>query len=316
MRFLVLIIFLLPIFASAQHPKITATNFTQLKKTQQTLYPVALKIIQGINASDRFYADSLLTKELVRALKTPHSYYFNWDSLITISQLFAPDSSFKIFTWQLVINDNVVRQHGAIQINTPDGSLKLFPLIDKSESIVKPLDTITSNKAWFGALYYNLVQTKIGNQNVYTLLGFDEYALKSSRKIAEVLTFKNGEPVFGGKFFSFEADIPKGTVNARHIIEFKKNAAPKLNYDEELKLIMVEHLISETNEPKRRYTYVGDGDYEGFEWKGNKWLHIEKVFTQQLKDGEAPVPMPIDDSGAPTPQKAPKKKTPSKKGRG
>src|SRR5690606_40572592 len=57
-----------------------------------------------------------------------------FDSLITISKLSPKDSSFKIFTWQLVINDNLVRQHGAIQMKTNDGSLKLFPLIDKSRS--------------------------------------------------------------------------------------------------------------------------------------------------------------------------------------
>jgi hypothetical protein len=31
------------------------------------------------------------------------------------------------------------------------------------------------------------------------------------------------------------------------------------------------------------------------QWKNGKWVYVEKVFTQRLKDGEAPLPDPIRD---------------------
>ena len=270
---LLLLVYTLP----AQRLSKADEKFLQLK--EDSLKKLSVKIIQGINSSDRFIADSIFTKTLVRALKTPHSFYYPFDSLETISHLYAPDSSFKIFTWQMMINDNVIRQHGAIQMRTYDGSLKLFPLIDKSDVTIKLNDTVANNKGWIGAIYYNIIQKKAGNQDFYTLLGFDENNIRSNKKLIEVLHFDDGEPIFGGRFFSFEEDSVFKTSIGRYIMEFKKEDGPKLNYDPEMDLIVVEHLISETNEPNKKWTYVGDGDYEGFKWKNGKWVHIEKIFN-------------------------------------
>ena len=75
-----------------------------LQNKEDSLKGYAVKLIQGITATDRFMADSIFTKMFVRALVSKNSFYYPFDSLVTISKLYAPDSSFKIFTWQLVIN--------------------------------------------------------------------------------------------------------------------------------------------------------------------------------------------------------------------
>ena len=92
-------------------------------------------ILVGTTGADRLTADSVFTRQLVRALRVPYSFEYPFDSLFTISRMYAPDSSFRVFTWQLEVNEDLVRQHGAIQMRTTDGSLKLFPLIDKSDEI-------------------------------------------------------------------------------------------------------------------------------------------------------------------------------------
>lgn len=318
--FLVFPFLLVFFFASAQ--RISKADEKLLIQKEDSLKKFAVKLIQGITPRDRFNADSVFTKMLVRALKTPHSFYYAFDSLETISRLYAPDSSFRIFTWQMVINDNVIRQHGAIQMRTYDGSLKLFPLIDKSDVTIKLNDTVGNNKGWIGAVYYKIIQKKSGSQDYYTLLGFDENNIRSNKKLIEVLHFDGEEPIFGGRFFSFEEDSVFKTSIGRYIMEYKKEDGPKLNYDEEMDMIIVEHLISETNEPNKKWTYVGDGDYEGFKWKGGKWVHIEKIFNQVTPLGQAPVPNPTDAGGkfddkfpAEAPAEKPKT-TPKKKGKG
>jgi hypothetical protein len=60
-------------------------------------------------------------------------------------------------------------------------------------------------------------------------------------------------------------------------------------------MILVDHLISENNDPDNKWTYIPDGDQEGFVWKKGKWVHIDKVFTLKLKEGEAPREVPILD---------------------
>lgn len=266
-----------------------------LKQKEDSLKGYSVKIIQGINAEDRFNADSMFTRILVRSLKTKNSFHYPFDSLQTVSVLYSPDSVFRIFTWQLVINENVIRQHGAIQMKTYDGSLKLYPLIDKSDVTTNVQDTIGNHFGWIGAIYYKIIVKRSSNRNYYTLLGFDENNIRSSRKIIEVLDFVNDEPVFGGRYFSYEDDGVFKSAHSRYIMEYKKEAGPRLNYDKDLDMIIVEHLVSESNQPAKKWTLVGDGDYEGFKWKNGKWVHVEKVFNVVTPDGQAPVPNPIRD---------------------
>ena len=283
----------------------TLTNFAQriknsdlkvLQQKEDSLKQYAQNIIQAINPENRFKADSLFTKMFVRALKTNNSFYFPFDSLQTISNLYPPDSSFRIFTWQMVINDNITRQHGAIQMKTSDGSLKLFPLIDKSDITINIADTVSNNKGWIGAVYYRIIQTKNEGQNFYTLLGYDENNIKSNRKIIEVLHFENEEPQFGGPYFSFVNDSAKAPKVSRYIMEYKKSSGARLTYDENLEMIVFEHLDSESDEPKKKYTLIPDGDYEGFKWTKGQWEHVVKVFNQITPEGKEPVPSPVKDA--------------------
>ena len=293
------IFFLISIFLAgntcfAQH--ISTSEKRALEKKEDSLKLFAAQILQGRNVEDRFAADSQFTRIFVRALDIKNSFYYPFDSLVTIAKVIPRDSTFRIFTWQLAINKDIVRKHGAIQMRTSDGSLKLFPLIDKSDQITNINDTITSNFAWIGALYYKLIEEKAFGKNYYTLLGFDDNNLSSDRKIIEILTFRDGKPVFGGPFFSFQDNSLKQKSFARYIMEYKKNAGPRLNYDKDMNIIIYEHLISETGEPQKKYTYIPDGDYEGLKWKDGKWVNIEKVFNQITPEGQEPVPSPILDS--------------------
>lgn len=290
---LLLYLILISSFSFAQG--IGKAELKVLKQKEDSLKNYSTKIIQGINASDRFNADSFFTRILVRALKTQNSFYYPFDSLRTVSVLYSPDSAFRFFTWQMVINENVIRQHGAIQMRTYDGSLKLYRLIDKSDVTTNIADTTGNNDGWIGAIYYKIIVKKSGNQKYYTLLGFDENNIRSSRKIIEVMTFLNDEPVFGGRYISYENDKPFKSSQSRYVMEFKKEAGPRLTYDPDLDIIVVEHLVSESNQPDKKWTLVGDGDYEGFKWQSGKWVHVEKIFNLVTPDGQAPVPSPLRD---------------------
>ena len=171
------------------------------KKKKILLRNFPLQIIQGRTAGERFSADSQFTKMFVRALKIKNSFYYPFDSLLSISKLVPEDSTFKIFTWQMVVNDYVTRQHGAIQMKTDDGSLKLFPLIDKSKVTVNEEDTVGNNLGWIGAVYYKLIEKHAFGKNYYTLLGYIENTISSNKKVIEILTFNDGEPIFGGSLF-------------------------------------------------------------------------------------------------------------------
>lgn len=259
----------------------------QLQQIEDELKPLAYAILNEDQFIDRFKADSAFTRGLVRALRTPHSFRYRFDSLVTISQQYAPDSSFRIFTWQLQMEDmNHFRQKGAIQMRTTDGSLKLIPLFDASKFTEAPFDSVRTQQNWIGAVYYNIIQTSYNNRKFYTLFGYDEHDARSTRKWMEVLTFDvNGNPQFGGRYFNYrEDDIKPKQPAFRFCLEYKKDANAKLNYDPELNMIVMAHLVSEEGDNKKKHTLVPYGTFEGFKWLGGKWVHQADI-TEVNPDG-------------------------------
>jgi len=293
LTYTVILIFLA---ASASAQKIAPADLKALHRKEDSLKNIVKNVMIDTLTAGRMRSDSQFVKTLVRALQIKNSFYYPLDSIKGVGKLYAPDSSFRIITWQLSFDDYYCRQRGAIQYRTPDGSLRLVPLRDFSEFTDNPMDSVRSKDNWIGAVYYNVIQTKYNGKNYYTLFGFDENSIRSNKKWIEVLTFnEQNMPVFGGRYFSFEQDSIRRPSQYRFSIEYKKEAATTVNYDPELNMILIDHLVSESNEPDLLYTYVPDGDYEGFKWTNGRWLHVDKVFNEKLQDGQAPMPSPLRD---------------------
>jgi hypothetical protein len=268
----------------------------ELAKKEDSLQVFSDSMINGTTASVRFRSDSNFIRGLVRALRVKNSFQYPFDSLRSVSRLYAPDSTFRIFTWQLKKDEYVYLQKGAIQMKTKNGELKLFPLFDYSMYTGKPSDSVRGKENWIGAIYYRIVAKEHNGRKFYTLMGFDDFSISSNKKWIEVLTFnERQEPVFGGPFFSFAEDTLRKPTQARFSIEYKKEANTLLNYDPDLDLIVFDHLISETDEPEKKNTYIPDGSYEAFKWKNGQWVHVDKAFDFQLQDGQFPVDEKLRD---------------------
>jgi hypothetical protein len=251
-------------------------NRTELQQLEDDIKPYAYTILNGETLAERFRADSAFTRGLVRALNMPYSFNYHFDSLTTISQMYAPDSSFRIFTWQMEMEDlNHYRQKGAIQMRTANGSLKLFPLFDYSAYSENPVDSVRDARHWIGSVYYNIIQTTYNRRTYYTLFGFDANDSRSNKKWLEVLWFdEQGNPQFGGRFFNYREDAMKPKQPAfRFCYEYKKDASAKLNYDPEMGMIIMAHLVSEEGDNSKKHTLVPYGSFEGFKWLGGKWVH-------------------------------------------
>ena len=115
----------------------------------------------------------------------------------------------------------------------------------------------------------------------------------------EVLTFSrsDGEPIFGGPYFSFQEDSIRKPTKYRFNIEYKKDAITRFNYDPQMDMVLYDHLVPEGEEPERKDSYIPDGDFEGFQWKDGKWVHLEKqIFNFRLKDGQFPQEAKVMDA--------------------
>jgi hypothetical protein len=263
--------------------KIAAADLRQLRQKEDTLRRLSETLTMDSLTAGRMRSDSQFVRTLVRSLQVKNSFYYPYDSVLGVSKLYAPDSTFRIFTWLMNFDGYYSRQRGAIQMRTTDGSLKLIPLRDYSEFTDNAVDSVRTKDNWIGAVYYNIIKNTWNGKAYYTLFGLDDNSVRSKKKWIEVLSFDaKGQPLFGEVPFTFEKDSVKRAPQHRFFIEYKKEATTLVNYVEEQGMILVDHLVSETDEPELPYTYVPDGDSEAFKWERGKWVHIDKAFTFKL----------------------------------
>ena len=234
--------------------------------------------------------------KLVNALKIDNSYYHNFDSVTILSTVYPPDSSFKIMTWQLHYPMGRFRYYGVIQMKSQ--KLKLFPLRDLRDTLSFHSQAHLTADNWYGQLYYRIIEKTVGKKTIYTLFGFEAADFISRRKIIDILTFdEKGNPQFGAPLFvSKDTNRFKkiDTLN-RFFIEYKWSAAPNLNYDNDLEMIVFDHLAPPNPKAQGVYfAYVQDGTYEGYKWEKNHWQWVEKVFTFAINENDnPPIPSPL-----------------------
>lgn len=277
--------------------KISEENFKLIEKKEQNLKRFSDSIINSKEWVQRFTSDAELIKTLVSALKIPFSFNYKFDS-VNISKLYAPDSSFRIFTWQVMKDFTFYRQRGAIQIKTIDGSLKLFPLFDVSDFTESPTDSVRDASRWIGAIYYSIILKTHNNKKYYTLLGRDDNNERTNKKWIDILTFDEaGKPQFGRNCFIHPNDgikPPQGSY--RFCLEFRKNAGVTLKYDTKLDVIIFDHLISENNDLNTKSTLIPYGDYEGFKWINGKWNYTAQPYDAvEIKANPQTYPKPLFD---------------------
>jgi hypothetical protein len=186
------------------------------------------------------------------------------------------------------------RYFGAIQMKSP--ALQLYPLIDYSDSLYKPIDTVLDNQHWFGAYYYNIEQFTSDGRDHYLLFGYDANDPFSKIKLLDVLHFTNrGKPRFGAPVFNYKTEKEeKAQLHYRFFIEYKNRASATLNYNKERDLVVYDHLVPPDKKSRgSKFLYVPDGTYKGFKLKGGRWQHVNKVFHYSIGEPDnPPVPQP------------------------
>lgn len=278
---------------AANAQSLSVEDLASLAKTEDSLILVADSMYNAFIPDERPVYCERFVRQLVRALRTPNSWTYSFSKLSEkINIITAPDNGFRIFNW-IVPQEPRGRYYGAIQM--PSEDLKLYPLVDCATELGKTAeDTILTDSRWFGALYYRIVANEVNGQKVYTLFGLNAASPISNKKVLDPLLFTEKGPVFGAPVFNVSSEAhPAQRVN-RFIIEYKKDVQASMNWDEDKKMIYFDRLVSQVNDPNRKYTYVPSGQYDGFRWIEGSWNYIQDLIPiQTFKDGEAPAPKPF-----------------------
>ena len=244
-------------------------------------------VMMSAEAVDRERHCDTLVEELVQLLEVEGSFTHPFNHLRRISMIQAPDTSFRVFTGQLYHDENRYSYYGVLQLRDNPGAPIVFA--DQSDAIRDLEGEIGDKKNWYGAVYYSMKSFSKEGKKYYVLFGFDSYQLYENRKVAEVLHFSEGQPVFGAPVFINDHE----QISQRLVVQYASDVTVKLNYDEDLKLIVFDHLIPIKSPYKgKKIAMVPDGSYQGYQLTPEGiWMYIEKIFhtTLAAPPREAPV---------------------------
>lgn len=265
----------------AQHPTTSYDN-------QEILPPQLAEQWARINASkttsdERSSANKAFIPLLARALAEDGDLSINFSSLLPgLFEVYPPDSSFRILTWELLVTSNHVRHFGVIQQRKSPKAL--LPLFDASDMHPYRTKGILSRNDWFGQIYYDVSAIGKLKEGHYILTGYDSKDSLSDFKILDVLVFKDGEAYFGAPLFMYPPDMPRvaegditsqDSLTTRLFFEHKEGTMARLSITKPSNDIIYSHLSPIHRSAKETlYNYVPDGTDAGYRWNGTYWEWI------------------------------------------
>ncbi len=202
-----------------------------------------------------------------------------------VSQLYAPDSSFSIITWQVELAEHNFAYSGYF--------------FSEGGAPVKMEDNVTFDKNiqydlhepdyWYGALYYNLLEI---SPDDYLIFGYNAHGEFENGKVVDALTVKNGELLLGKEIFQDKTDTT--LFLSKVSLSYSADASVNLNYNPGLEMIVHDHLQNRMGRlPNQGPTNVPDGTYEGYKLEDGIWKYKEKLFHHSYGENNAPRPKPV-----------------------
>ncbi len=260
--------------SNAQHTY-NVNNTPQLNKYQDSLQILSEESYAAKEDFLRFEKNTAFVKKFIAALKVNGSFNYGFDSLKRISILKASDNSFRIITWFIPLNDGTYRYYGTIQMATTNGTLKLFPLNDATNTLTDA-NALTDHKNWLGARYYEIIPMVInGKQPYFILLGWKGNNLKTSKKVIDVLSFEKNEPIFGKNIFE---TAKNSTLKNRVVFEYNRQNTMTLTWDKKVNMIVFDHLAPYEPKMAGNFEFYGsDLSFDGYKVNWGKLSLSENV---------------------------------------
>jgi hypothetical protein len=242
---------------------------------------------QKISANDEL--NVLFAEFLLQEAATTSTY----DSLIFLKNLTTEDAAFCLLTWVVPLANEKFLYSGFIR-KMKSGSVDTVFRLRSSEEGSEPNESYTP-KSWPGAVYSEIIQHSVKDQDFYTLIGWQGKGEGLSGRIIETLWFdEEGKPVFGLPVIVTKS----GELMCRHVFEFTDQVPFHLAYErqrlpgEKRKkdwMIVFNRLTG--NQPGMGRFFRGAVPsyeiFDAFVFVGNRWVLFEDI-DPRIESGSLP----------------------------
>lgn len=204
------------------------------------------------------------------------------DSLNAITVLVSNDKQLQLVSWEIK-NDKSSYDYFALAITHAKGKGSYIEFAEKAYE-AKSLEyaSVTTAK-WYGAHYYQLIENTYAKKKYYTIIGIDWRNAISKKKIIDVVSIDNK----GNLLFTEQAFQVFGRPQRRFVLEYKYDISVKCKYDEQVKMIVFDHLVPPNPNLKgQKQFYVNDFSYDALKFEKGKWKLIEDFDARNPKSEE------------------------------
>lgn len=253
-------------------------------------------LIKLLDSTRRMKADSLrlqlnheFTDRLYNYISTNIKQELNLDS-VHISNVVSDDGNIRILTWNIQQNNGDNLYSGFIIHKALN---RIIPLKLKGSDVVVPEDKVFRDGDWPANIFYRIIQRRLNSGINYTLLSWDGFSKRTSRKTIEALGFDDkGNAFFGAKVFKTK----EGFKN-RIVVEYSASASFTMQYNRQKamlsgvrksqskvndEMIVFDRLIPMHEELKgQRWAYVPAGNiYDAFICFEGFWTLTEDIVAK------------------------------------
>ncbi len=226
------------------------------------------------NDQEKSRANKAFKAYLEETIQLAGAFDYPFDRLSTLGSIKSPDNKVRLFNWNIEQDDETQTYYCYIlHFNDRKREYQMSELVDNSLMIpARPTEVLAADE-WYGALYYKIIPIDKGSKTAYTLLGWDGNNSMSTIKLMDVLYFSGTSPKLGSPVFKQKDETLK-----RVFFEHSKKCVMHLNYEEDRKRIIMDHLSPEAPTMKGMYSfYVPDLSYDAYVLRNNKWYLKEDV---------------------------------------
>jgi hypothetical protein len=267
--FSIIFIALFSIETNAQTSKSPLVKSEILELYEDSIQFWAYKMLKDPNEYERYESNKQLERVLEKCLVLKEVLIYPFEKVKSIGILSPPDKSFRIFNWHFKKDNGTYFFFGYIVKETQRG-IEFFKLNDIG--LQDPVLEYKSYnyKDWPGAHYYEVIKAD-KKENKYLLLGWNGNNPMSTKKVIEVLHFKDNIPHFGYPVFKTEK-----RNQTRVVFEYTKEASMSLKYNEKKQWIIFDNLSPREPQLEGMFSFYGpDFSINALKYIKGKWI-LEK----------------------------------------